>query len=153
MVNHSIINIFIEEHLLNTYLPGVGAIVDAGSGTMRKSTVNTIINSDKDPRYLLYWVVHRVKKKLKIILGTVISEVWSCDLLYHKNTTPPCVDRFLFQKQWMQSIENLNLDLINFKLLMLTNQSDLSIKKEKRSFSVWSSFLIYCTSEYPYSSG
>ena len=54
MVNHSIINIFIEEHFLNTYLPGVGAVVDAGSGTMRKSTVNTLINSDKDPRYLLY---------------------------------------------------------------------------------------------------
>lgn len=36
MGNHSIINIFIQKHLLNTYLSGAGSILDAGNGGMKK---------------------------------------------------------------------------------------------------------------------
>lgn len=43
MGNHSIINIFIQKHLLNTYLSGAGSISDAVNGGMKKIVQSTAI--------------------------------------------------------------------------------------------------------------
>lgn len=77
----------------------------------------------------------REGKNWKIILWTVNSGVWPCKLWDHKNTelSPTVWGRtyFFFRNNECKVLKAWTFDLINFKLLTLTNPSDLSIKKNK----------------------
>lgn len=85
-------------------------------------------------------------EKLKIIPWTVNSKVGSCEILYHKKKSsflsiqccfPPCGEGHVsFSEITCKISKAWTFDLINFKLLTLTNQSDLSIKNMIQLFSL-----------------